>query len=197
MALDQITYSVQQQFDVFDALRMYGHHKSAEKHTHQLKCPFHQDLHKSARAYSNEGTDQASKLWCYACNKNWDGVAFVAQKEDLGYRAAAHWIWRQFEFDLLKVPVELEQFSVEADEEEKPPEKKTQAKTEPPYATSWVEAKQRLEKQIRQSGLSLERRIALYTVVDSLQAQQMLEAPPAWEEAVRNLVGKLKQLRTL
>jgi hypothetical protein len=46
-----------------------------------IKCPFHDDNHPSASIRNN-------RLHCFACNRTWDSIDFVMEKENLTFTEA-------------------------------------------------------------------------------------------------------------
>jgi len=46
-----------------------------------IKCPFHEDKHPSASLKNN-------KLHCFSCNKTWNPIDYVMEKEGLNFKEA-------------------------------------------------------------------------------------------------------------
>jgi len=70
----------------------------------QFKCPFHgQDTKPSARYY------RATKsAWCWACQKKWDVIGFIMEKEGIWFNNAVNFLINRYRVDTSSVPESLE-----------------------------------------------------------------------------------------
>jgi DNA primase len=178
----QIIYTVQSQYDAFDALMHYG--KISTRTEQQILCPFHADNQKSARVYESSDRTGKPALWCFSCGRLWDGIAVVASMENLGYGAAAYLIYSRFgkQFSLLDVPEDWGEYS-------KPTS--TAVVTESPYAEAWRQERSRLERLIRKSNKPLEDRIRLFLMQDIVEDQVRKNDQYLWEPKARLIREKL------
>lgn len=81
-------------FEVLDRLHIsYG-----VKHTHQIRCPFHDDLKPSARIYEDSNT-----IYCWVCNKTWDNLELVRDVLGLSYKDGVEWFRKRFGVKLEKL----------------------------------------------------------------------------------------------
>jgi hypothetical protein len=83
----------------------------------QFRCPFHgKDNKPSARFYRESQT-----CWCWVCQKSWDVVSFVMDKEQLYFKQAINFIIEKYKIDTS---------SISEDPEFKPPVTKQVSETE-------------------------------------------------------------------
>jgi hypothetical protein len=62
----------------------------------QFKCPFHgQDTKPSARYYR-----ATQSCWCWACQKKWDVISFVMDKEGLWFNSALNFLVNRYRLDV-------------------------------------------------------------------------------------------------
>jgi hypothetical protein len=61
----------------------------------QFKCPFHgKDNKPSARFYRDTQT-----CWCWVCQKSWDVVSFIMDKEQLYFKQAINFLIEKYKID--------------------------------------------------------------------------------------------------
>jgi len=66
----------------------------------QLRCPFHgKDNKPSARLYKATNT-----CYCWVCQKRWNGIDFIKEKEGFSYGAAINYILKKFNIDISSIP---------------------------------------------------------------------------------------------
>lgn len=66
----------------------------------QLRCPFHgKDNKPSARLYKATNT-----CYCWVCQKRWNGIDFIKEKEGFSYSAAINYILKKFNIDISSIP---------------------------------------------------------------------------------------------
>jgi DNA primase (bacterial type) len=66
----------------------------------QFKCPFHgQDNKPSARYYK-----ATQSCWCWVCQKKWDAVGFVMEKEGLAFVSALNLLVNRYRIDTSSIP---------------------------------------------------------------------------------------------
>jgi hypothetical protein len=66
----------------------------------QFKCPFHgQDNKPSARYYR-----ATQSCWCWACQKRWNVIEFVMEKEGLWYTNALNFLVNKYRIDISSIP---------------------------------------------------------------------------------------------
>jgi hypothetical protein len=66
----------------------------------QLRCPFHgKDNKPSARLYKATNT-----CYCWVCQKRWNGIDFIKEKEGFSYGAALSYIIKKFNIDISAIP---------------------------------------------------------------------------------------------
>jgi len=64
-----------------DVLRYYGYYVPFGKDSFLIFCPFHQDTEPSFYVKNNFG-------YCFSCQKAWDAIAFIREKENTSYIGA-------------------------------------------------------------------------------------------------------------
>lgn len=66
----------------------------------QFQCPFHgKDKKPSARFYKN-----TKSAWCWTCQKRWDLIGFVMEKEQAGFISAIKILIDKYNIDTSSIP---------------------------------------------------------------------------------------------
>ena len=60
--------------------------------THQIICPFHDDIRPSARVYH-----ETDSIHCWTCGQSWDVIGIVKQAKGFSFFDALDWLERNFE----------------------------------------------------------------------------------------------------
>jgi len=76
----------------------------------QFKCPFHgKDNKPSARFYRD-----TQSCWCWVCQKKWDLISFIMDKEQLGFTKAILFLIEKYRIDTSSIPDGLDVKDLEA-----------------------------------------------------------------------------------
>lgn len=88
--------AIKEQVRIATVLRDYKVDFYGGAEAEQIHCPFHYpDTNKSCRVYHN--TDS---LYCFVCDKSWDVIEFVKDKEELTFGQAVTFCKRQYHVEV-------------------------------------------------------------------------------------------------
>lgn len=78
--MDEIE-SILEQLTIYPVLQAYGVEFYGGGLPEQIHCPFHgTDVNKSARVYP-----ETNSVYCFTCDKSWDVIHFIQDKEELTF----------------------------------------------------------------------------------------------------------------
>ena len=108
--------AIKEQVPMYKVLQHYGVQFAGEGFPEQLHCSFHSpDINRSARVYPDTNT-----VYCWVCDKAWDVIAFVADKEEVSVGQAVVLLKKWYDVKVVipdyerKLYAEMHKNSIEA-----------------------------------------------------------------------------------
>jgi len=85
------------QLSIYPVLQAYGVEFYGGGFPEQIHCPFHgTDVNKSARVYPEDNS-----VYCFTCDKSWNVITFVQDKEELTFPEALRFIRHYWDIEVV------------------------------------------------------------------------------------------------
>lgn len=90
--MDDVT-DIKEQVSIYEVLRNYGLPFIGGGQPEQIHCPFHHpDTNRSARIYPENNS-----VYCFVCDKTWDVIEFVKDKDEVSFGRACAIVKQRFD----------------------------------------------------------------------------------------------------
>ena len=93
--MDDVT-AIKEQLHIYTVLADYNVEFFGGGTPEQIHCPFHYpDTNRSCRVYP-----ETDSLYCFVCDKTWDVIEFIKDKEELSFGAACAFIMSRYDVEI-------------------------------------------------------------------------------------------------